>query len=294
MVLLRVKCAENVAFCALSTQFGCVQTKSTTKTRLIGVSMMLWLLLCFAVLLQIISSENQQGNPLNIIDIHSPKAVKAAEFAVTELSKLSDSDIYTTLSLEKITYAAEQDGIFHYNTLLTLELGNPHFKSKKSTEEFKMIVMLHKDDGVRALAIDEFPVMDEDAIEEFYIRKIERRRKQREESFRRLEIEAKLFDSSAPQIDINNVKMKESFAGKSVEEILAQIDTIKHREARRQESEQGIQHRLSGEQLNDEEDLARYSLKELYQVVTGQKPASDFQIYRAKTLMDAAMSTLPA
>lgn len=253
-----------------------------------------WLLFCFSIWFQAIFSENQViSNPINVIDVHSSKAVKAAEFAVAELAKLSDSDIYTTLSLKKIMYAAEQDGIFHYNTLLTLELRSPHFKSKKETEEFKMIVMLHKEDGVRALAIDEFPVMDEDAIEEFYIRKIENRRRQREESFRRLEIEAKLYESDAPLLDINNVKMKENFAGKTVEEVLAQIDTIKQRQARQEESEEGIQQRLSGTQLSEEQQLVQFSLRELYEIVTGQKQASDFQIYRARTLMDAAMRTLP-
>jgi hypothetical protein len=233
------------------------------------------------------------GNPVEIIDVNSVKAVKDAEFAVRELSKLSDSEIYTTLLLKKIIYAAEQDGIFHYNTLLTLELSSPHFKSGKPTEEFKMIVLEHKEDGVKALAIDEFPVMDEDAIEEFYIRKIEKRRKQREESFRRLEIEAQMYESSNPLLDINNVRMKEDSSRHSVAEVLAELDTPEKRRARQLDSEQNIQKRLQGEQLSEERKLLQYSLRELYEVVTGTLKATDFQVYRARTLLDAAMASLP-
>lgn len=233
------------------------------------------------------------NNPVEIIDVNSAKAIKSAEFAVHELSILSDSEIYETLELKKILYAAEQDGIFHYNTLLTLELASPHFKSGKASEEFKMIVMLHKEDGVRSLAIDEFPVMNEDAIEEFYIRKIEKRRKQREEAFRRLELEAQLYDSKSPILDISNVRMQEIFSEKTIAEVLAELDTPEQRVTRRQDSEQTIQTRLSGEQLVEEQKLQQFSLRELYEVITGQLEATDFQVYRAKTLLDAAMATLP-
>jgi len=251
-----------------------------------------WILLSFFALIQVAFAVDL-ASALHLLDVSSPKAVKAAEFAVAELAKLSDSEIYTTLSLKKINYAAEQDGIFHFNTLLTLELESPHFKSKKSVEEYKMIVMLHKEDGVKALAIDEFPVMDEDAIEEFYIRKIENRRKQREESFRRLEIEAQLYESDSPVLDINNVKMQENFKGKTVEEVLFMLDTPEQRQRRQKDSEESIQMRLGGAQLEEEQQLSRYSLRELYEVITGQMPGTDFQKYRAKTLMDAAMSSLP-
>jgi hypothetical protein len=156
-----------------------------------------------------------------------------------------------------------------------------------------MIVLEHKEDGVKALAIDEFPVMDEDAIEEFYIRKIEQRRKQREESFRRLEIEAQMYESSDPLLNINNVRMKEDSSKRSVADVLAELDTPKKRRARQVDSEDNIQKRLQGEQLSEERKLQQYSLRELYEVVTGTLKATDFQVYRARTLLDAAMAALP-
>ena len=252
------------------------------------------LIIClFWYLVLIVAESAEVNNPVNIIDPNSAKAIRDAEFAVHELSKLSDSEIYETLKLHSVKYAAEQDGIFHYNTLLQIELSSPHFKSGKPKEEFKMIVMQHKEDGVKSLAIDEFPVMDEDAIEEFYIRKIEKRRKQREESFRRLELEAQLYDSKTPILDINNVKMKESFTEKSVADVLLELDTDARRRARQEASENNIQRRLHSEQLKEERLIQQYSLKELYEIVTKARPATDFQLYRAKTLLDATMASLP-
>jgi hypothetical protein len=66
----------------------------------------------------------------------------------------------------------QQEGIFHHNVVMDLELASPYFKSGKEVERFQMIVMTHKEDGVRSLAIDEFPLMSEAAIERFWIEKV--------------------------------------------------------------------------------------------------------------------------
>jgi GTPase SAR1 family protein len=124
------------------------------------------------------------------IEVSSTKAIQAAQFAVHELSKLSDSNIYETLELNQIITADEIDGLFHKNILLHLELKSPYFASHNLLEKFHMIVMTHKEDNVTTLAIEEFPVMDDDAIEEFYINKIEERRKMRNKAFEELELEA--------------------------------------------------------------------------------------------------------
>lgn len=117
----------------------------------------------------------------------SAKAVKDAEYAVKELKKLSDSRIYETLSLSKILTAEEEDGIYHVNTLLTLELASGHFRSGMPIETFNMVVMRNKIDNSMSFAIDEFPEMDERSIEKFWIQKVKERRGQREEMFKKIE-----------------------------------------------------------------------------------------------------------
>ena len=65
-----------------------------------------------------------------------------------------------------------QVGIFHFNTFMVLELACPHFKSGSAVESFDVMVMRHLEDSTYSFAIDEFPAMTEDAIEEFWIEKV--------------------------------------------------------------------------------------------------------------------------
>lgn len=95
------------------------------------------------------------------------------------LSNMSDSGVYTSLRLISIMEAATQEGVYHNNTLLTLELGSPHFLDGVPTSVHKVIVMADLEDGVRSFAIDQFPVMEPDAIEEFWMRKVDRHRSAR-------------------------------------------------------------------------------------------------------------------
>ena len=113
-----------------------------------------------------------------------------SQFALDELKKLSDSGVYETLSLQEVVSAATQTGVFHFNYFLTLQLASPHFKDGKPSAPFEVMVMRNLEDGVFSFAIDEFPVMDEDAIESFWIEKVERHRKLREQSFAAMEAEA--------------------------------------------------------------------------------------------------------
>jgi hypothetical protein len=86
-------------------------------------------------------------------------------YAVNELKKLSDSGIYQSLKLEKVISAQTVEGLFHHNAVLKVDLSSPFFESKRLVEQFEVVVMRHKEDGVVSLGIDEFPKMNEKDIE---------------------------------------------------------------------------------------------------------------------------------
>ncbi|KAA0167752.1 hypothetical protein FNF27_01723 [Cafeteria roenbergensis] len=128
------------------------------------------------------------------LEVTHPHVAESAAFALSELRLLSESGIYETLSLDKIHYAANQVGAFHNNTYLTLELSSPHLLHATSSLH-DVIVMADLEDGVRSFAIDEFPVMDGDAIEQFWIRKVMETKREREALFRQLEEEAEAYEA---------------------------------------------------------------------------------------------------
>lgn len=143
--------------------------------------------------------------------------VDAANFAVDKLRQLSHSDVYQTISLQKILTGTVTEGIFHRkHILLEVLLSSPVFASGDEAERFQILVMeeeeearigynedekrVHRPDEEerehkcsnassttettgstdtrkRSFAIDRFPSMDETAIESWWIRKIERRRR---------------------------------------------------------------------------------------------------------------------
>jgi hypothetical protein len=79
----------------------------------------------------------------------------------------------------------------------------PHFRSGAKEEEFSMIVMRHKEDNTYSFAIDEFPDMSEDSIEEFWIKKVEKQRKLRDEML--LQLETDVVDHPS-EFDTDQVK----------------------------------------------------------------------------------------
>ena len=199
------------------------------------------------------------------LDVNDASSVSAAMFAIKELSKLSDSGIYETLELNKIVKAEKEDGIFHVNTYLDMEIRSSYYKSGNDVERFKIIVMDHKLDHVKSFAIDEFPSMDESAIEQFWIKKVELKRKQREEAYRRLEVEALM---------LKNAEYKIKYEREDITVILVDIDNaisgdtesqITNHEAR-QAYYKSIYDNKASITLYDEIELllSKYSLTELY------------------------------
>lgn len=130
------------------------------------------------------------------LDINSREVQEKARWAVEELKSLSDSGVYSTIQLHSVLEADEDDGLFHKNTILHLSLESPHFKSKKSVEEFAIVVMKHYEEKFATIAIDEFPEMDEAVIERFYEAKVERKRAERADALAKMEQEALQFEAN--------------------------------------------------------------------------------------------------
>lgn len=215
-------------------------------------------------------------------------------FAMRELCNLSDSGVYKTLSVAEVVSSRQEEGIFHHNTILELRLASPHFASQQATEAFEVIVMTHKEDGVKSIAIDEFPVMSEAAIETFYAAKVEQKTRLREESFRRLEIEAILNARGGVEstLDDKALRIKEQVKSSSVASLLDALDTPALKEGR-QAASLLVQPQLQGgPYLQEEAALLPLSLGELYDVSMGLREASNFQKTRAVDMIDAVISSL--
>ena len=243
------------------------------------------------VLMMLVCICNTLENNLVEIDPLGDKALSEASFALKELQKLSDSTIYSTLTLNKILSAKEQVGVFHYNTILQIELSSPYFRSGKASETFEVIVMEHIEDHLKSFAIDEFPDMDEVAIENFWIRKVGLKRKFREEAFRRLEIESILLGEEP---DKEKLATKDKLDKNSVNDLLSVLDTPLLLSKRQSESTAFQQRLKEPALLAEEKILADMSLEELFVVTQNSDVTaySDFQKYRAKQMLDVSMQEL--
>lgn len=255
------------------------------------------LLVCLAFTVQYSSSASSSFDVQSRRDL-DPLGAEAnviAAFAVEELKKLSDSRVYSTLTLSKIISAYQEEGIFHDNTIMKLELESPFYKSGNTTEVFEIIVMNHKEDGTKSLAIDEFPVMHEYAVEEFWIRKVKEKNIAREQSFRRLELESLLMEVPEEEDEEwdmykmpQNLERKAAMDKESVSSLLELLDTSALKELRLQNSAKFQKQLKEGSiYLTVERALAKLPLQSLYEItVDPTETFTDFQVYRALQLVD--------
>ena len=251
-------------------------------------------LTCLLALLLVCATLSLQ----EVLDKKGEIATEAAHFALDELMYLSDSGVYSSLSLAKIVSAKrEEDGIFHENIMMSLELSSPYFKSGLDSEIFEMIVMKHKDDGVKSLAIDEFPVMSEVSIESFWIQKTRMKKMQREESFRRLEVETLLRHrlQAKTVLDLDaSAEVSKQMKDKTVEMLLDMVDSDASKKSRMQRSI-SVQRRLQQPFAEQEMALSGMKLSQLYKIsisVNGDSSThkyTHFQIERARNTIDDFM-----
>jgi hypothetical protein len=91
-------------------------------------------LCCLALFVLSCAAEEQASEllPARPLAALAPEVVAAAEWAVTELQKLSASNIYTTLSLAVIDDVGSSDGVYHANTFLNQALTSRASYQKKA------------------------------------------------------------------------------------------------------------------------------------------------------------------
>lgn len=117
--------------------------------------------------------------------LHPPPA----QWALHRLRNMSDSGIFRTLALQRVVNASFQPGAYHNNTIMFLELASPALLDGDASSTHAVVVLTDLEDGVRSLAIDEFPLMEPEAVEEAWRQKVVLSREARALEFRVLDWE---------------------------------------------------------------------------------------------------------
>jgi hypothetical protein len=239
---------------------------------------------CFIVFLTLKVSLSEE------LEVNSDLVKENAMFALAELQKLSDSKIYDTLNLKKVISASANDGVYHDNLIMKVELECPHYKSGKQIEQFEFIVMTHKTDHVKTIAIDEFPILMEDSIEEYTIKKIEEKRARRKAILRDMELESIMTEPEEQSLfDASYFQGK--FSDEDVQNMFSSVETEETSSYRKMLSKSLIP-KLPSVRVSDEEALMSYSLFKLYQVSRALVPSSEYQVHRSKQILRAVLGHL--
>jgi maltodextrin utilization protein YvdJ len=124
---------------------------------------------------------------------------------------------------------------------------------------------------------------------------VELKRREREDAFRRMEIESLLVGDERYPTQEALTELRRNLKDKTVQELLDVIDNnqLSGNVASRRIASDAVMAQLHGTRLVDEESmLSTLTLRELYSVSVGEYiDATDYQITRAKEMLDAALLT---
>lgn len=90
--------------------------------------------------------------------------------------------------------ASRSKGIYHDILNFTCVLDSPHMVHRSS--EYTLLLMTALDDGRKSIAIDNYPLMKEEAIQHFLEAKIQRARLRREKAWEELSRSAMAFQQA--------------------------------------------------------------------------------------------------
>jgi hypothetical protein len=126
--------------------------------------------------------------------------------------------------------------------------------------------MEHKQDGIKSIAINEFPVMLEDMIETFHVDKIEKKRKLKDKMLLDMLLEQKL-QISIPAVE--NQDLSQLIIPQNVRDYSAKL-----------------LNRLPANLIEQETYLMELSFPELMQIVSGESKSTSYKSYRAKQIVN--------
>jgi hypothetical protein len=120
--------------------------------------------------------------------ITAPQVTAAAQFALQEIRFLSESGVYESLELAEVVNASHVLGQFHDNLILNVVFASPLLLAPSATSEHQVVVMKSlEDQGEVHVAIDEFPVFTDAAVQNARAARAVRSKQKREEFFARVE-----------------------------------------------------------------------------------------------------------
>ncbi len=99
----------------------------------------------------------------NCIDI-----VSCEQYSIDQLRSLSSTGIFESLELLEAKHSESKEGLYHKLCSLDVVMDSSHLVNPPFTT--KVTVMEDLESGERSLAVEDLPVMRDDAIEDFWLK----------------------------------------------------------------------------------------------------------------------------